>query len=130
MTTPRNALLVAFLLPALALAQPKAPPKEDDAVKAHLDRRLPELRFDGVALADVVDFMRDVTGANVFVNWQAIEKAGGKRDAPVTLRLRDVPFRTALDKIVASASTPKAKLGWTTDGGVIIVSSADAAKNK
>jgi hypothetical protein len=129
----RTFLPVVLLLPTLAFAQPKpgeSATKEDDAAKAQLDRRLPEFRVDGVALEDVVDFLRDVTGANVFVDWRAVEKAGIQRTAPVTLRQRDVPFRTALDKVVESVSTPKAKLAWATDGRVIVLSSADAATNK
>ena len=62
--------------------------KEDRAVQAQLDRPLPELQFDGVGFSDVIDFLRDVSGANIFVNWKSLEAAGVDRNAPVTARLR------------------------------------------
>src|SRR5262249_9212586 len=43
---------------------------EDQAVYAALDRRLPEVRLDNVAFSDVIEFLRDVSGANVYPNWK------------------------------------------------------------
>ena len=56
--------------------------EEDQTVRNQLDRRLPEINFNGNAFGDVVDFLRDVTGANIFVNWRALETAGISKDAP------------------------------------------------
>ncbi len=101
----------------------------DKATQATLDRRLPELRFDNVGFADVIDFLRDVTGANIFVNWKALEAASIDRNAPVTARLRDIPFRKALTIILESVGGAT-KLGYTIDEGVITISTADdLAKN-
>ncbi|MGH7213518.1 MAG: hypothetical protein ACREIT_01960, partial [Tepidisphaeraceae bacterium] len=60
----------------------------DQAVQAQLDRQLPEVRFDAVGFSDVIDFLRDVSGANIFVNWRALEQAGVDKNARVSARLR------------------------------------------
>ncbi len=102
----------------------------DQVVQAQLDRRLPEVRFDGVALTDVIDFMRDITGANIFVNWRALEAAGVDKNAPVTARLRDVKFSKALSTILQDVGGTTARLTYTIDEGVITISTAeDLSKN-
>src|SRR5262249_5856566 len=97
----------------------------DLQVQAILDKRLPEIRFDQVALSDVVDFLRDVTGANVFVNWKTIEAAGVEKTAPVSARLRDIKFSKALTTILSDVGGGAVKLSYTVDDGVITISTAE-----
>jgi Flp pilus assembly secretin CpaC len=97
----------------------------DQAVMAQLDRPLPELNFDAVAFGDVVDFLRDVSGANIFVNWKALETAGVDRTAPVTARLRNIRFSKALTIILDSVSGGTVPLGYTIDDGVITISTGE-----
>jgi type II secretory pathway component GspD/PulD (secretin)/tetratricopeptide (TPR) repeat protein len=99
--------------------------QEDAAVQAQLDKRLPEVKFDAVGFNDVIEFLRDVSGANIFVNWRALEAAGIDRNAPVTARLRDVAFRKALDVILQDVGGGTVKLAYTIDQGVITISTAD-----
>jgi general secretion pathway protein D len=99
--------------------------KEDRAVQAQLDRTLPELTFDGVGFSDVIDFLRDVSGANIFVNWKTLEGAGIDRNAPVTAKLRNVKFSKALSIILDSVGGGTTKLGYTIDEGVIEIATAD-----
>ena len=99
--------------------------REDRAVQAHLDQSLPELAFDAVGFSDVVDFLRDVSGANLFVNWKALEAAGIDRNTPVSTRLRNVKFSKALNVILDSVGGGQTKLGYTVDDGVITISTAD-----
>ena len=40
----------------------------DQATQAQLDKKLPELNFNAIPFSDVVDFLRDVTGANIAVD--------------------------------------------------------------
>jgi type II secretory pathway component GspD/PulD (secretin) len=102
----------------------------DQAVAAQLDRRLPDIKFDAVGFSDVIDFLRDLTSANIFVNWRALEAAGVDKNAPVTARLRDVPFAKVLRTILDDVSGGTTKLGYTIDEGVITISTEDdLAKN-
>jgi predicted regulator of amino acid metabolism with ACT domain len=93
------------------------------------EKKLPELRFDNVGLSDVFDFLRDVTGASIFVNWKKIEAAGVDRNAPVSARLRDIEFQKALRVILDSVSE-KAKLDFILDDGVITISTQDDLQSK
>jgi general secretion pathway protein D len=97
----------------------------DRAVLAQLERPLPELTFDGVGFADVVDFLRDVSTANIFVNWKALEAAGLDRNTPVSARLRNVKFSKALTVILDSVSGGTVPLGFTIDDGVITISTGE-----
>ncbi|HZN66137.1 MAG TPA: hypothetical protein VFB66_12655 [Tepidisphaeraceae bacterium] len=108
------------------VAEERGERPEDAAVYAQLERPLPEVNFDGAAFADVIDFFRDVSGANIFVNWRALEAAGIDRNATVTVRLTKVKFSKALtivlDSVSGGGATP---LGYTIDDGVITISTGE-----
>lgn len=96
----------------------------DLQMKQLLEQKLPEVNFAEVALSDVFDFLRDVTSANIFVNWRALEAAGTDKNAPVTLRLKNVAFGKVLDLLLDSVGGPNTKLAYTADQGVISISVA------
>jgi type II secretory pathway component GspD/PulD (secretin) len=75
----------------------------------------------------VIDFFRDVTGTNIFVNWKAVEAAGVNRNTPVSARLRNIRFAKALTVLLDSATggADKPKLGYLVDDGVITISTAE-----
>lgn len=97
----------------------------DAQVRAQLDRRLPELRFDQVPLDEVINFLRDVTNANIFVNWNALEKESIDKSTAVSARLRDVKFSKALDVILKYVGGSNVQLGYTVDEGVITISTLE-----
>ena len=91
---------------------------------------LPEITFEGVSFSDTIDFLRDVTSANVFVNWRALEAAGIDRNAPVTAKLKQVKFGRALQLMLDDVAGGKNKLAYEIDDNVITVSTAeDLGKN-
>jgi beta-lactamase regulating signal transducer with metallopeptidase domain len=112
--------------PVSRMVPPAAPTPEDLRMRALLDRQLPEMRFDEVALSDVIDFLRDVSGANIFVDWKAIEAAGVQRTIPITARLRNIKFSKALSVILGDVGDGKVKLSYTVDKGVITISTTEA----
>src|SRR5205085_2146147 len=65
------------------------------------------------------------SGANIFVNWKALEAAGVDRNAPVSARLRNIKFSKALTIILDSVSGGTVQLGFTTEDGVVTVSTRD-----
>ena len=96
----------------------------DPQMKALLEQKLPEVNFEAIPFADVIDFLRDITKANIFVNWKVLEAAGIDKNAPVTLRLKDVAFAKVLDLVLNSVGGADRNLGYTTDQGVISISLA------
>ena len=132
--------VLALTGPATAQEKPAAAPAakppvaaaedpRDKAVNAQLDRVLPEVNVPGVGLGDVIDFLRDVTGANIYVQWKALEAVGIGKETPVTFRAKDVKFRTALTKILDSVATPKGKAQFTVDDGHILISTVPDPKH-
>ena len=101
----------------------KSASKEDQAVQALLERRLPTIQLPNVAFTDAIDFLRDTTGANILVNWKALEAASIDKQTPVTVSLHDVKFSKVLDIILNDAGG--GKLDYTIDEGVIYISTTD-----
>src|SRR2546423_9891262 len=64
---------------------------------------VPEIHFKGNRLADVVDFLRDVTGAKFLVDWLALKANGVVRETPVTLEVKDERLGSALAKLARAA---------------------------
>jgi hypothetical protein len=87
---------------------------------------MPEVKFQGQSLRDCMDFIRDVSGANIHVNWRAIEAAGVTPDTPVNVRLRDVPLRKVLNVLLSEAGAG-ANLTYYTSEGVIEVTTSEIA---
>jgi Flp pilus assembly secretin CpaC len=103
--------------------QDKSATKEDQAAQALLDKRLPTIQLSQVALTDAIDFLRDTTGANILVNWKALEAASIDKQTPVSVTLHDVKFSKVLDIILEQAGG--GKLDHTIDEGVIYISTTD-----
>ena len=114
---------------APAVRRPSYQPVEDEdvdrAVLAQLDRPIPELNFDGAGLSDVIDFLRDVSGTNLIVEWGPFSAAGLDRNIPVSLRLKNVRFGQALELVLSSAGGGSVPLGYTIDRNVIRISTTE-----
>ena len=95
------------------------------AVRAKLDLVLPEINFDAVPFSDAVDHLRDISGANLFINWRALKNAGVDKTAPVTVRIHNIRFAKALAVVLDSLSGGTVPLGYTVDDGVITVSTGE-----
>jgi beta-lactamase regulating signal transducer with metallopeptidase domain len=95
------------------------------AMQERMKRMVPAMRFDHVSFRDVIDFLRDVSGQNIVVDWKTIEAAGIDPDVPVTADMKDVPFTDALAAVLASAGGQRAKLGYRIDQDVIAISTVE-----
>ena len=101
-----------------------AGPLSASVIQHQLDQTLPEVRFDGVAINDAIDFLRDVSGANISVNWKSLSEQGITRESPITMRLRQVTLRKALSLMLSEVGGGD-KLGFGVDEGVIEISSRE-----
>ncbi len=95
-----------------------------DATRAALDRVLPEIKFTNVALKDCFDFLRDISGANLHINWKAIETTGVTADTQVNVRLHSVSLRKVLT-VLLSESGATGLLTFYSDEGVIEVTTRE-----
>src|SRR4051812_8164780 len=97
----RTTVLLAFLVLSLGFC---APAFSAGKVSKQLSQRLPELRFQGVTLGDAIEFLRDVSGTNMTVNWKALESTGVTKDTPINIHLAGISLRKALDMVLNDAS--------------------------
>lgn len=91
-----------------------------------LSMTLPEVKFQGATLKDCFEFLRDVTSANIHVNWKALEAAGIGQDTQVNVRLREVSLRKVLNTLLSEAGAGVGLTYYTADG-VIEVTTAELA---
>jgi type II secretory pathway component GspD/PulD (secretin) len=71
-------------------------------VRQALNQSVP-VDFDNVQLSTVIDYLRNTTDVNFFVNWAELEDAGVARDTLVSLQLTDVPASRALELVLTQA---------------------------
>lgn len=115
--------------PGGARNQPPAPPGNPSAPRGGLDVRIPQLRLEAVALSDALDFLREVGRLNLRVDWTVLEQAGVDRSTPVTLFLRNVTVRRALDAVLREAGAGTV-LAWEVVDGIIEVTTQEEADKR
>lgn len=118
-------LAAATLIPTSSASAASA----NAATRRQLNTVLPEVKLSGVAFADALDFLRDISGVNMTVNWKALETAGITRDAPVNVRLRSVSLRKALLMILAEAGGGDT-LTYDMDEGVVEITTKELADSR
>jgi hypothetical protein len=102
-------------------------PASDFAAATAIRMRVPAVDFRGVPLVDVLDFIRDTVDVNIAINWAALEAAGVDRNAPVTLRLRNIPLSRVLNLVLAEASQGGTALSWYIADNVIHLTTKEIA---
>ena len=118
-------LAVSSLVPATAALGASA----NGTARRQLNTTLPEVKLEGVAFSDALDFLRDISGVNMTVNWKALETAGITKEAPVTLRLRAISLRKALQMILAEAGGGDT-LAYDIDEGVVEITTKEQADSR
>jgi hypothetical protein len=114
--------LIAVLLAVSLL--PVTFASAESVVRHQLDATLPEVKFDGVSLGDAIDFLRDVSGANITVNWRALEGEGVSKDTPLNVKLRAITLHRALNIVLGEAGG-NGKIGYTVDENVIEITTQE-----
>ena len=122
-STPKD---LKKLLP-LARARPAAETDIDRALAATLEKKVAKLEFKEVELADALQFLREVTGTNMYISPAGLKAAGAKMSAPVSLRVTDLPARLALVLCLTEAADTDS-LGYAAADGVLLISTPDGAK--
>lgn len=131
-------LLLATAFTTSSIAAPSSQPApllpapvsaDDRKLEAQLDRRLPEVRFDRVALDETIDFMRDLTGCNIYVDWRGIKAAGVAKNTPVAMNANNLPTREVFQDIF-DRTGPNVLDGRVIRGVYVISTQADFADRK
>ncbi len=89
-------------------------------VRERLQQPIP-VDFRANALENVIEFLRNVTGVNIFVQWNSLEAAGVSRDTPITMQLQNVAAAQALQLILDEAGGDLVNIGYTINEGVVVI---------
>lgn len=87
-----------------------------------LARVLPLVEWKELPLRRAFDQLRQETGANLVVNWKALKQAGINADEPISLSLKEVRLSTVLTTLLSLAGDDEARLGFSVEGEVILIS--------
>jgi hypothetical protein len=116
--------------PAMESATPLSP--EDRTAEAMLDHSFPQINLQAVGLGDTLNFLRDISNANIYADWKAIALAGVTPTTVTTLTAKDISLREVFKKILASTGADSLEI--QVIHGVIVVSTklnfADRQKQK
>ena len=109
-------------------AKPAEKPLDPNAtLRKAMSRNIQRLSFEDVSLQDVIQFLREYSGANVFFHCRALEAAGIKPSTKVTVNARNITVQRALDMILRDVSGRNIGTSWeiasAPDGGVLVISS-------
>ena len=78
--------------------------QRDRKVFQALAKRVPEVNFKDQPLDEVMDWLGELTGVNVHVQWSRLEDNGIERDAPVSMKMRDIKIERVLRLVLNGVS--------------------------
>lgn len=90
-----------------------------------LNRQMPEINFNQIAVRDAIEFIHDVAQLQIEVNWDALEKAGIKNTSPTTIRVKNLSLRRTLRLLLDDVGGDREKLDYVVDGDHILVSTRE-----
>ncbi len=101
---------------------------ENRRAMAALERRVPA-DFAGNKLSDVINYVREVAGVDVDVDWASLRSIGVDADAPVDLSLTDKPVSVVLQRTLARVSKDQfAKADFSVQDGIVTIASEETLK--
>jgi len=98
----------------VSVTRPGVTPR-DNRVYGQLEETLISFTFNDQPLGEAIDFLRTIGNVNIVLDRGKVD-----RDRTLTLKLKDVSLRSALDFV-----TEQAGLKWVVKGGVVFISDED-----
>ncbi len=119
--------VAAVMATAWGVATPKASAARQGVSTATLmNMVLPNTVMHAVPMRDAVQYLRNMTGANIFVNWNALEGAGIANITPITLHLRNVSMRKILSVMLEEASPSAGLVDYVSQNVLTITTRQEA----
>jgi len=101
--------------------------RADARARQGMDQVLPRLHFDWIALADVLQFLRDVSNLPIRVDWEALKPLGVDQLSKVNVELSRTTVRIALEIILDNVAG-NGKLAFAIRDGMVVISTPDDLK--
>ena len=96
------------------------------STRAELSMRLPQAKLDNVTFSDALDYLRDVAGLNIHVDWKSLQAANVSKDAEINLNLHDVSAGKVLSLVLSEAG-PGDLLTFYIDQNVLEITTRQTA---
>lgn len=87
-----------------------------------------EINLSETPLSLALEYLRDLAGVNMHVNWKALEAVGIKKDTAVTIQAKDITVARALDMVLDQLNPTRDRLSsayWVVQDGVVEVTTGD-----
>ncbi len=92
-------------------------------IRHRLAASVPSIIVHNQPFSGVVGLLRNETGTNIVVNWNALAAAGVSKQTPISLSLRNVPFKKVLSIVLQQAQGGGgSRLGYSISEGVLTIS--------
>lgn len=114
--------LGCLVLVTPACAAPPAPTTQPLSIPVEHDRELRVVIFNSVGLSDAIDYLRDASDENFFVDWHGLEGEGIDRGVPITFEAHHAKLSNLLNTTLTKASSKSTALSFGFRDGCIIIS--------
>ena len=106
----------------------------DREVRHRLKQKLPKLDFPSVPFELVVQFLREVGGVSIYVNWRALQVASVDKSTEVNVHLVDVSLEKALriilDDVSGAAVGSPTQVDFVVDEWIIRITTREALSHR
>jgi len=86
------------------------------------------LDFQRNSFQQVMNFLSQVSGENMYVDWRALDFIGVSADDEITLQLNDITLVAALDRVLEQVGDDLDRPQWAIQDGMVTVSSEQALR--
>lgn len=91
---------------------------------------LPHTRMNNAPFQDAIQYLRDTTGANIFVNWAALQAAGVMKTTPIDVNLRYVSAEELVKLMLAQVSPQTPLISYVHENVLTITTVAQANQQR
>lgn len=99
--------------------------ESDRQTRLKLKHKIEKVDFTNIPLQDVISFIREVSGTNIYVNWAALQPAGVDKTTQVDVHLSQVSVEKALKVVLEYVGGATAQLNFVVNDGVIKISTKE-----
>jgi len=97
-------------------------PHTDSIARRKLAQVLPEVNFVGVSFEQTIDYLRNLSGLNIVVNWTALEAAAVEKDKEVNVRFANVRVDQVLRVVLDEVGGGETELAYEVNDEVVGIS--------
>lgn len=88
-----------------------------------------EMNFAETPLKLALEFLADVSGVSMHVNWKTLQATGITAETPISVKAQSISISRALDLVLDQVNANRDRLSsvyWVVDEGVVEISTGDA----